>query len=239
MKYEMEKLAAPRRDQQKQARKDAIIAAAEKLIRLRGDVTFSMLDLSREAGLSPATPYNLFGTKSAILYALLNRSADRIFAVADAGISPAAHPAVEAAEALGRVLAEDPDFYRPLYAFLMGVADPAQRPAFMARTREYWLAPFRGGPQLEVAIEPEILADLMVTQALGRVEMWVHGELDNVALTVELRRSCSATLLGLVSEQHRAGLMEFIRAPRSHVSIRSGRLAQPISSGEKKRRASA
>lgn len=48
-------------------RRAALISAARALIRERGSAGFSMLDLAKKAGVSAATPYNLLGSKSAIL----------------------------------------------------------------------------------------------------------------------------------------------------------------------------
>lgn len=51
-----------------------VLNAAEALVRKTGDTDFSMLTLASKAKVSPATPYNLFGSKGSILYTLLNRS---------------------------------------------------------------------------------------------------------------------------------------------------------------------
>lgn len=208
---------ASKREVQKQVRRDAIIGAAESLIRERGDIGFSMLDLAQKAEVSPATPYNLFGTKSAILYALLNRSADRMFDAAEPprGSDPVKR-ALGAARALAEVLASDPNFYRPLYSFLMGVPDDRSRPGFIARARAYWAAPFeQPSDQAAWPVDSRIMGDLLIVQALGCVEMWVHRDLDGAGLAVELHRSCSAALLGLAAADHQTMLLEYVLAPRS------------------------
>lgn len=200
---------------QKQARQDDIVAAAETLIRDRGDTGFSMLDLAKAAGVSPATPYNLFGGKSAILYALLNRSADSIFTAAATHKESNADRVLDAADALARVLAGDPAFYKPLYAYLMGVMDASWRPAFMSRAHQYWAGAFMVDPASGTAIAPLIIADLLVTQALGCVELWVHGEIADAALSTELQRSAGAVVLGIVDTWERERLVPIIAAPRT------------------------
>ena len=47
---------------------------AEKLARNTGGTDFSMLQLSQTAGVSPATPFNHFGSKNAIFADLINQS---------------------------------------------------------------------------------------------------------------------------------------------------------------------
>lgn len=112
---------------QKEMRRSALINAAEALIRESGTTEFSMAVLATRAGFSSqTTPYNLFGTKAGVLYALLNRSADRIFELHHdhARHANAWQRALAAADALADAIVGDPDFLRPLYAFLFGVADP-------------------------------------------------------------------------------------------------------------------
>lgn len=58
----------------RQARVDVILDAAERLIRRGAGTQFSMRALAEEAGVSPATPFNLLGSKAKILEALFTRS---------------------------------------------------------------------------------------------------------------------------------------------------------------------
>lgn len=66
------------REAQKEMRRQRTLDAAEALIRKTGTIEFSMQTLASKAKLSLATPYNLFGSKSAILYALLDGFLDEI-----------------------------------------------------------------------------------------------------------------------------------------------------------------
>ncbi|MFX8339372.1 helix-turn-helix domain-containing protein, partial [Acinetobacter baumannii] len=60
-----------RRDTAKAERRSRIIKAARDLIRETGDAGLSMRALAAKAGVSLATPYNLFGSKRAVLVAVL------------------------------------------------------------------------------------------------------------------------------------------------------------------------
>lgn len=194
-----------------QARRAAIIAVAEALIRETGDIGFPMTELAKRAGVSPTTPYNLFGTKSAILYALLHCSADSMFSdVGQTTDGDALAGTIRAAESLANVLTGDPAFYRPLYAYLMGVPDPNWRPAFIARAREYWLRAFAPDEKLLLGLRRDQLGNLLVVQALGCVEMWVHQELKDNELKTELRRAVAAVLLGLVPLEAQAELRPIV-----------------------------
>lgn len=61
-----------RRERAKDSRRNKILRTARDLIQATGKAGFSMRALANGAGLSEATPYNLFGSKKAIMIALLD-----------------------------------------------------------------------------------------------------------------------------------------------------------------------
>ncbi len=61
------------REDSKEDRRQAILAAAERLLRASEESDFSMRALAREAGVSFATPFNLFESKSGILVGLMRK----------------------------------------------------------------------------------------------------------------------------------------------------------------------
>ena len=130
-----------RREQGKQDRRERILVVAETLVRKTGGTDFPVSQLAEHAGLSGPTPYNLFGSKSALLYALLNRSLNSILATAEHSTSvrdPVTH-LMKAARNAAHVFAADPVLYQPLYRFLLGVGDVVHRPLFLERSLGYWV----------------------------------------------------------------------------------------------------
>lgn len=199
------------REVQKEARRQEILSAAEALIRETGSTDFTMTTLARKSGFSPATPYNLFGTKAAILYALLNRSADSMFGLVHArdGENDVVLKALRASEALADTLVRDPGFYRPLYAFLLGVFDAVYRPAFIARSLQYWMEALEGidaGKLVLLRLELKDLARLLAIQAIGTIDMWVQDELNGSEVVAQLRQGTCLVLLGIVPPAARAAL---------------------------------
>jgi len=65
------------REEAKSRRKKAIMLAARSLMQERGDAGFSMRALADAAGVSIATPYNLFGSKQAVMFAVLDSDLER------------------------------------------------------------------------------------------------------------------------------------------------------------------
>src|SRR5690606_404693 len=67
------------REKQMLERQNRILDTAERLIRETGSTDFSVRRLAAESEVSPATPFNLFGSKEGILYSLLLKNLDGFF----------------------------------------------------------------------------------------------------------------------------------------------------------------
>lgn len=64
-------------ESKKDQRRDAILAAARQLFRETGEAGLSMRALAKTANVSLATPYNHFGSKQAVILALLEMESDK------------------------------------------------------------------------------------------------------------------------------------------------------------------
>lgn len=99
------------REEGKNRRRDKITAAARTLIQ-SGESGFRMRALAEEAGVSIATPYNLFGSKRAILTAVMDADLSRFketLARQNADSLSMFHKTVSIARELMEL---DPNFYR-------------------------------------------------------------------------------------------------------------------------------
>lgn len=67
----------PTREEAKEIRRTRIQDAARALIVESGETNFSMRTLAERAGVSLVTPYNLFGSKSAVMSALLGQDIEQ------------------------------------------------------------------------------------------------------------------------------------------------------------------
>ena len=218
------------REGQKEDRRTRILDAAEALIRQTGATDFPMTVLAERAALSGPTPYNLFGSKGAILYALLNRSLDDLFndvergAHSDDPIEEVVQATLTAADAF----AADPQYYRPLYGFLLGVQDPVHRPAFMERCLTYWkqaLAPLAMASPQPLAVPIEQIGRLLVINYVGALDQWCKSELDDAQFPSQILYGTLVQLLAVAGdERQRAALIARMRslAPRlpKHFAIR-------------------
>ena len=206
------------REKQMAERRRRILDAAEALIRRTGGTEFPMLALSARAEVSPTTPYNLFGSKAGVLYALLNRTMDQIDERTQRfSSSNPIERALEAAESAADFFARDPGFFRSLYLFLLGVRDSVHRPHFMNRGLEFWRRPLETATTNELlpaAIKAEELARELMIHFVGVMELWLHEELDSEGFQAQTVYGTSLLLLGLADDAMRPSLLKRLKDAR-------------------------
>lgn len=205
----------------KNKRRQAILSACEKLIRKTASTDFSMKDLAAEAGISTYTTYNLIGSKATVFYVLLNRGLDEIADEREQG-SPSAEPlqcVLDAGRAGASVFASDPDFYRPLMRYLLGVPDPVNRPAYMGRAFDYWcnaLRPLEDGAILRDGVSTQALARNLQVFFTGALDYWVHCELSGDELNAQIQYGIAIHLHALTRPEKQA-LLETVIAEKQPV----------------------
>ena len=203
------------RERQAAERKRRILDAAAHLVRQRRGTDFPMVALAEAAEVSPATPYNLFGSKASVLYALLNRSLDELtsevltFSTED----PIEH-VLEAGAVAADLFARDAGFFRPLFQFLLGVRDEIDRPRFMDRSLEYWRHALRAADERGLfpeEIDREEFARQLLVHFAGVLELWVHEELDGPGFRAQIAYGAALLLANIADRSSRARLREILR----------------------------
>jgi len=171
-----------RRAVNKAKRVAALLSAARILIEQGSSTDFTMQHLADKAGLSLATCYNLIGTKAAVLYELLDEGLSKL-AIQQVTISHAdpANRLKSMALIAVRFFASEPNYYRPLMRYLLGVYEPTKRPRFMARASAFWRVAIStsltdGAPTLKET-DLEDLAQTLHLTFTGALDLWVHAEL--------------------------------------------------------------
>jgi AcrR family transcriptional regulator len=203
------------RSRQKEIRRQAMLDAAEGLIRETASTDFSMLVLAERAGTSPATPYNVFGSKASILYALLVKSLDTIFLDFDK-ITRTMNPyevVLFAAREATEFFVADPTYYQPLYHYLIGARDDVYRPAYLDRAFGYWrsaLTPLRRDGHLQRDIERDALARSMMILFLGALDLWCQREISHDLFRAQINYGVSAILCGVADDAARADLLQMM-----------------------------
>lgn len=202
-------VAVSRREAGKAERRRRIIHAARDLIRETGNAGLSMRALAAKAGVSLATPYNLFGSKRAIVLAVLDdvrEFQDRF-----------AH--LKATDPLERLFAAvdmsvdfyiaDPPFYRTLWAAVFDCSDDVRTEIFNWKRNEFWRNLVAEASQ-RGAVAPEVNVELLF-RALDRnfesaMLEWVVGELPSDRLAATIRFGHALILKGAASPDWRGPL---------------------------------
>jgi AcrR family transcriptional regulator len=204
------------RERQAAERRGRILDAAARLVRKHCGTDFPMVALAAAAEVSPATPYNLFGSKAGVLYALLNRSLDELTSeVLTFSTEDPVDRVLEAGAVAADRFARDPGFFRPLFQFLLGVRDDVDRPRFMDRSLEYWKHALHAADErglLPDEIDRDELARELLIHFAGVLELWGHEEVDGAGFRAQIVYG-TALLLGNVADRRaRARLRKTLRS---------------------------
>jgi AcrR family transcriptional regulator len=175
-----------------------VIDAAERLLR-DGKADFSMRDLAAEAGVSFATPFNQFGSKTAIMHALSRRRIDTMaerFAKA-APLHDASDRVLLAIDTAVEVMLEEPEVNQAVMGWL-GAAGPTPGEV-LAHSSTLWALALGEGEGLFEPLRDEALRCLPEQLAFafrGVLSFWTAGELLNEALSSSARKIAASLLSG-------------------------------------------
>ncbi|MFN4183496.1 MAG: TetR/AcrR family transcriptional regulator [Hyphomonas sp.] len=175
-----------RREQAKAERRQKIMRAARDMIRETGDMNLSMRELAKRAEVSVATSYNLFGSKRAVVMAVLEDERDFVQKYHKLDVANAIERIFEAYELAYGYFVQDPDFYRPLWRALLtaggkdddtGLVSPERQ----AQTRAAWhmlltAAQDEGLLRRDIAVMP--LERTLSHLAGGTLLAWASGTLE-------------------------------------------------------------
>ena len=168
-----------RREEAKEERRRRIITAARDLIRETGDTGLSMRAIAARAQVSLSTPYNLFGSKRAIVVAVLEDIREFHERFERLRITSPVERIFQALRLSIAFYVEDPDFYRTLWTGVFDMSGKEVRQALARPERDaFWQALVDGavaeGVLLPMIDTAELLRDL--DRTFGAVMLnWVLG----------------------------------------------------------------
>jgi AcrR family transcriptional regulator len=189
--------------------RERILDAAERLL-ATGSAAFSMRELAAEAQLSFATPFNQFGSKSAIILALSARRIELMSQrVAKAPMPSSAVARVrQGVKIAARVMLEAPAVNR---AVMGAISSPGDRRGDVAsQSAALWARVLGTGAGLCPRTRPLGLAILPEQLAIvfrGVLSFWTAGEIPDEELVARARGAAAAVLLGFVDDEQRVELL--------------------------------
>jgi AcrR family transcriptional regulator len=195
----------------KDHRRARLIRAARDLIAERKDGNFSMQELATRAGLSLATPYNLLGSKAAILQGVYRAETEgfRTYSKTTQRKSPAERVMATVEHAL-KVFARNPQFYRNLSRSLRELGQNDMRQLIVPLS-DAMLQPLVeeliAAGAITVAVSPTVITTHLHRIFESTFLHWAALDWDEATFRSELRSGFALAFLGLFEGKNRAALL--------------------------------
>jgi AcrR family transcriptional regulator len=200
------------RDAGKEERRQVILSTAERLIREHEGIGFSMRELAREAGVSFATPFNLFESKSGVLIALVYSKVpgkQEKFVKAARRLDP-----IDRLFRLARKSAEiytsDPELFRPLVAAMSAISDSESREIWETVARVWFsdLDSAREDGMIDSKRDLNLLAWSLHVLFRGALLQWASREIDDKELRLQVQLGVAIWLMSAVTKSARSRVVE-------------------------------
>jgi AcrR family transcriptional regulator len=209
------------RDQNREATREAVLDAAERLLEESPSAEFSMRELADEAGVSFATPFNHFGTKTAIMQALSSRVIARMAELFQK--EHAKGDAIDGVLAMARisvnVLLEKPAVSKAVVGSL-GVVSSVPS-AVKPQSEALWRLSLGEMPGIEpsaTALAATLLPQQLAFAFRGCASFWIAGELSDHKFRQAFRTSALTALLGFAKQSRRAWIVAQLASSRTPTS---------------------
>ncbi|MEM1401908.1 MAG: TetR/AcrR family transcriptional regulator [Pseudomonadota bacterium] len=161
--------------------KERIEKAAEGIIRTQGIDGLTMRHLAETAEVALKTPYNLYGSKTGVLLALLDRTTNALLLELMSDDSPLVlQKLFNALATLGRFYSEDEDYLRLIFWAVMTSNHPQERAAAHANIVAIVSANIteaHAEKELSPKLEPAILGEQLGLNLLANLGSWAGGHL--------------------------------------------------------------
>jgi AcrR family transcriptional regulator len=201
--------ALSRREAGKAERRRQIIQAARDLIRETGNAGLSMRGLAARAGVSLATPYNLFGSKRAIVVAVLQDVRDFRERFSSLQIADPLEKIFASLDMSIEFYLADPDFYRTLWSALFDASDGVRGEILNPKRDAFWRGLIEDAA-LAGAVADDIDIDLLLRQLelclRSMMFEWAVGEIPPERLALTARHGYALILLGAAASDWRGPL---------------------------------
>jgi AcrR family transcriptional regulator len=198
-----------RREAAKAERRRRIIEAARALIRETGNPGLSMRALAARAGVSLATPYNLFGSKRAIVLALLEdvrEFGDRFAAVRSVDPLERMFAAVDISTDF---YIADPQFYKTLWSAVFDTSDEVRTAIYNPKANAFWLQLVQAAEAQGVlvgGVDSRLILIQLLHVFRSAMLDWVVGEVSAQALAPTIRLGYAMILNGVAAPDWRGPL---------------------------------
>ena len=191
----------------KALRRAAILAAARDLMSDADGVSFSMRKLAQRADVSVATPYNLFGSKQAVLGALLKEDTNRLGAYLADQPGDEIETFFTAAAVMSFAYEQEPAYHRNLISATYQSGGPDTRREMGASAVRLWcrlLENAMAAGYLSGDVSARVFAVTFGELLLTNILIWAHELISIEEMKARNQFGVSMLLLGNATEKGRA-----------------------------------
>ena len=199
------------REEAKHSRRRRIVRAARALMQQTGDTGFSMRALAEQSGVSIATPYNLFGSKQAIMFAVLDADLEyyqKRLAKVRVDELDVFFRAVSLATSL---YSTEPSFYRAVLLAVYNDGGREFRSMFGGPRHAMWKGLVQDAINanfLSSDVEPDAFAINLGRSFFSAILEWANGQLTLPELDAWAQYGFALALSGMATPQSAARLHE-------------------------------
>lgn len=226
------------RESAKAERRNAILDAALELVGRSGADHASIEAIAREAGVAPATVYNLFGTRDAILVGLLQRFVADLVArvpLSDVQVRHPLGPLLGTIDLLCELLGERPQAWRHIIVKLGDISANPAAGVSSGRDIASVISTLWQHLQAERVIQPVFPAAALGLQSYtmlnGALMRWAVGRIDLDVLRLLLHHSILAIATATATKEHSASLARDLRRTSEQLAIAIEHREPPTESG--------
>jgi AcrR family transcriptional regulator len=195
------------RDKNKAANRSKILESAKVLVQLCGIEALSMRALAELAEVSPRTPYNLFGSKTDLLLAMLDIPMKELARNMPLNKSKVLESSLDLLETAFALYAPAVDYYRKIYWGIMSSDNHDSRARSLESTKQFVLAAIlqaQANGELEVEVDADLLANHLVVTIAGLLGLWASDLLTDQELTDYTSRSLGLCFLSCCTAKVKA-----------------------------------
>ena len=203
-------------------RKQKILDAARDIINDSGRATISMRAIAEAAGVSPATPYNLFGSKKEIMHQLFNQNLQEYMVRVEELAHGDALLAIFETLRLAREMYEaDTTFFKSVLSLLFQAEQQDLKYSF-TQPRYYFFRKLIEKAMQQGSLLQDTPSDLCANACvhifLSTVLSWVNDEVSFDELERDVIFGFGAILLGFSSRNRRQTILEKMKVAEANLS---------------------
>jgi AcrR family transcriptional regulator len=209
------------REDAKEQRRRQIVRAARVLMQKTGKTGFSMRALADEAGVSIATPYNLFGSKQTVMFAVLDADLQQYLDRLERLRADEIDVFFKAVSLTSSLYASEPNFYRAVLFAAYNGGGTKFRSIFDGPRHAMWKRLVTNGMDADVIcreVDPTAFAINLGYIFFSCILEWVNNVISLEEMEAKVQYGFAISLHGVATEFSDARLWERVKTTQRRVT---------------------